>query len=288
MSFVSCYLMGGLGNQLFQIFATFSAAIEANILVVFQYSEVLNVGKSRPTYWDSFLVGLKPFTTIAINVYSAPRVAEEGFEYKPIVLPTPTPCYLFGYFQSYKYFERHFDRIIGFIRLREKQAEVVRKTQVLSDSITTVSMHFRLGDYMSLQDHHPVMPVTYYANALKHVVDKQMKDNFRVVYFNEKDDQETVNISIAVLSRMFPNVEFVKADLEQDWEQMLLMSVCKHNIIANSSFSWWGAYFNNNPDKIVCYPEVWFGPKSAHKNVGDLFPSGWHKGNLRFPFNPSL
>jgi hypothetical protein len=269
--------MGGLGNQLFQIFATISAAIDANLSPIFQYSQVLNVGKPRPTYWDSFLERLKPFTTTAINVYSCPRIAEQGFEFRPIALYTSTPSCLFGYFQSYKYFERHFDRIVELICLREKQAEVVRKTQLLSDSVPTVSMHFRLGDYVSLQDHHPVMPVKYYANSLKHLIDALSTDKFRVVYFNEKDDQETVNISISVLSRMFPNVEFVHADIDEDWEQMLLMSVCRHNIIANSSFSWWGAYFNNNPNKIVCYPAVWFGPKSAGKNTRDLFPSGWRQ-----------
>lgn len=277
MSFVSCYLMGGLGNQLFQIFATFSAALDANLSVVFQYSDVLNVGKPRPTYWHSFLERLLPFTTSSFNVYSVPRVAERGFEYEPVVLSTSTPSCLFGYFQSYKYFENHYYKIIELIRLREKQEAVMKKTKVLNEGKQTVSMHFRLGDYISLQDHHPVLPVKYYANALKHVVDKLSTDSLRIIYFNEKADQKTVDISITVLSRMFPNVEFVQADVVEDWEQLLLMSMCQHNIIANSSFSWWGAYFNNNPDKIVSYPEMWFGPKSAHKNLRDLCPSGWHK-----------
>jgi len=275
-SFVSCYLMGGLGNQLFQIFATFAAAIDANLSVVFQYSDMLNVGKPRPTYWNSFLEQLRPFTTTSINVYSCPRVAERGFEYEPINLSIGRPSCLFGYFQSYKYFEKHFEKIIDLIHLREKQAEVAAKSKVLGRR-TTVSMHFRLGDYVGLQDHHPVMPVKYYANSLKHMIEKLSDDSFRVIYFNENDDQATVNVSITVLSRMFPNVEFVRADVEEDWEQMLLMSVCHHNIIANSSFSWWGAYFNPNPSKIVCYPSVWFGPKSAAKDTRDLFPVGWQK-----------
>jgi hypothetical protein len=57
------------------------------------------------------------------------------------------------------------------------------------------------------------------------------------------------------------------------------MSLCKHNIIANSSFSWWGAYFNENLEKIVCYPSVWFG-KNVEHNVVDLFPNRWVKINV--------
>ncbi|MFM8313149.1 MAG: alpha-1,2-fucosyltransferase [Deltaproteobacteria bacterium] len=60
---------------------------------------------------------------------------------------------------------------------------------------------------------------------------------------------------------------------------MLLMSVCKDNIIANSSFSWWGAYFNSNPNKIVTYPSKWFGPIAGH-DTRDLCPPEWNKINV--------
>jgi hypothetical protein len=68
--------------------------------------------------------------------------------------------------------------------------------------------------------------------------------------------------------------------LLEDWEQMLLMSLCNHNIIANSTFSWWGAYLNDNPGKIVCYPEHWFMPE-VKKDVTDLFEEDW----IKIPFN---
>ena len=187
------------------------------------------------------------------------------------------PACLHGYFQSYKYFEKNYETIIQLIGLRAKQEDIRDKTTLLSCvGNTTISLHFRLGDYVEKQSHHPIMSIKYYMGALTHIIDQVGSDTFRVIYFGEKDDETTIKICIQILSKKFPHLEFVKADLEEDWEQMLLMSVCTHNIIANSSFSWWGAYFNRDPNKIVCYPSIWFGPALQH-NTKDLCPPEWVK-----------
>jgi hypothetical protein len=83
------------------------------------------------------------------------------------------------------------------------------------------------------------------------------------------------------LQKRFPDYTFLRASpVLEDWEQLLLMSLCKYNIIANSSFSWWGAYLNRDESKIVCYPDLWFGPAS-NNNTRDLFPDNWIEINTK-------
>ena len=79
------------------------------------------------------------------------------------------------------------------------------------------------------------------------------------------------------LEKEFPEYKFIRGENKlEDWEQMLFMSCCHHNIIANSSFSWWAAYFNFWPDKIICYPSIWFG-EIARNNTKDLCPPQWNR-----------
>ena len=287
MTILSCKLMGGLGNQLFQIFATISLALSTGKIFLFPYSDTLTTGITRPTYWYSLLDKLINNTTrsqpndVNSRIFSLPQIGEKGFEYDELmsirVNLEKNPACLYGYFQSYKYFEKYYETIIQLIGLRAKQEDIRNKTTLLHGGTPTVSLHFRLGDYVEKQSHHPIMSIKYYMGALHHIIDQLGSDTFRVIYFGEKDDETTIKICIQILSKKFPKLEFVKADLEEDWEQMLLMSCCTHNIIANSSFSWWGAYFNQNPDKIVCYPSIWFGPAMQNHNTKDLCPLSWYR-----------
>jgi hypothetical protein len=97
------------------------------------------------------------------------------------------------------------------------------------------------------------------------------------LYFCEEEDVEDVNETITKLKSDFPTLNFIRASNDlSDWEQMILMSSCLDNIIANSSFSWWAAYLNMNPYKIVCYPATWFGEVAGH-DTRDLCPMDWNK-----------
>jgi len=270
---ISCELMGGLGNQLFQIFATISYAMKHRQPFKFLYKDFLG---NRPTYWNTFLNSLMAFTVKQRPTMTV--IKETGFQFQIIQDPVQgEDSTLKGYFQSYKYFETHKNTLVRLIRLEEQKARV--KSQYNHNYDNLVSMHFRLGDYKNLQDCHPLMKYEYYRNSVQHIIDTTENIKLKILYFCEKEDEEDVQIIIDKLKTKFPECRFVKIDHGiVDWEQMLMMSLCRHNIIANSSFSWWGAYFNLREDKIVCYPDVWFGLKLADINdTRDLFPETWSK-----------
>jgi len=271
---ISGSLMGGLGNQLFQIFAIIAYSIQNKQR--FAFPETINNGNpKRPSYWDNFLSPLNNFTTISFLQNKIVR--EKGFEYNDLEsCLNDEHIYLDGYFQSYKYFEKYYDTICRLIGLKDQLN--LAQLQYKENYANYISMHFRLGDYKHLQNYHPIMPYEYYVNSLQYIINTTKKDNWTILYFCEKEDNEIVKITINKLKIEFPNCKFKKNwDEVEDWKQMLIMSNCDHNIIANSSFSWWGAYFNQNVDKIVCYPSLWFGPALADKNTKDLCPDKWIK-----------
>jgi len=277
--------MGGLGNQLFQIFTVISYAIKYKHMFKFTNAEELG-GEGctkRKTYWKTFLFKLSGFLIDQYPsfdiVYREPDFTFKELPYEHLQYNNSVNIMLSGYFQSYKYFQENYDIICRMLNVAEKRLdileEVVDKYHSMEFLEKSVSMHFRLGDYKKSPDYHPIMSADYYKNSLQHIVN-QIDYIPNILYFCEDDDVESVSETIQLLKSEFPTIEFERpANTLDDWQQMLLMSCCNHNIIANSSFSWWGAYFNVNPAKIVCYPSVWFGPKMSDVDVSDLFPDEW-------------
>ena len=271
----SIVLMGGLGNQLFQIFNLIAYCKRYNYDFQFQYSDQLTIGITRPTYWNTFLEKIKIYTNN--NLPKLPSNREHQFHYSEIP-NINTPIIFFGYYQSYKYFQNQYDKIIEMIELSNQKSIILQKYQDICDYDNTISIHFRIGDYIDKQEHHPLLDIKYYINSINNIIDKTNNKQWNILYFNQKEDNELVFEKIQVLKNIFPDIEFIKSpDTIDDWEQMLQMSNCRHNIIANSTFSWWGAYFNNHEDKIVYYPDIWFGPAQGNKYMGDLFPEKWDK-----------
>jgi len=279
---VSVDLKGGLGNQLFQIFTCMAHGLESNKDFMFSYTNELKCGTVRSTYWETFLSELRNYTTYNNTTISnatlacLPQYCETSFRYVKIPENTIDRVLLVGYFQSYKYFENSWGNISNAIKLSDQQASVKTQYADLFTDKTTISMHHRLGDYVNIQQCHPLMPYSYYYNAICNIL-MGKTHSIRVLYFCQEIDNESVSKIVSRLQTSFSEVEFVKVDdAIEDWKQMLIMSCCDHNIIANSTYSWWAAYFNSNKNKHVCYPSNWFGPALTHNTV-DLFPSDWQK-----------
>lgn len=279
-----CQPLGGLGNQLFVLFSIISLSKQTGCQ--FRIISDKMEWDKRPVYWNVFLKGLKPYLIKNVVNYTY-TYTEPAFEYKPIsdVLPYIESknqgqnfVMVSGYFQSAKYFENQKDYIIDLLKIPEQREQVSKKISVDFND-TVVSMHFRIGDYAepSTALVLPLMKIDYYMKALTYM-NQSLINPFKVLYFYERNNQEIIDGHISKLTNMFPHLEFIPImqGLE-DWEELLAMSCCHHNIIPNSTFGWWGAYLNSNPDKIVCYPSVWFGPVHEDENTDDLCPETWTK-----------
>lgn len=230
--------------------------------------------ENRAPYWDSVFKRLRENVDPKLMPQTLPRYMEDGFHYTPLK-ERADPFILFGYFQSYKYFDKHAEAINKKLNIRLEQELIRTKYLKLKN---TISLHFRIGDYSNVQMHYVLLKDSYYINAIEEVFERTGKTDWNIIYYCEAKDNIAVRTRMYKIKKQFPNTTFHKAsDDLTDWEQLLLMSCSSHNITANSTFSWWAAYFNNNPEKIVCYPSKWFGVANADKSTKDLFPPEWVK-----------
>ena len=258
---ITIEIMGGLGNQLFQIAVLISYSLTHKIPFYFEKKEPTRF--DRPFYWDNLLKSLSPFLKPHVPL---PLYKEPHFHYKEIPY-IHTPFKLFGYFQSYKYFKDHEETLFRFLKIRE--------TQKLFNVSNSISLHFRIGDYQHLQEHHPLLPTEYYIKALDMLLQDTQKDDWTILYFFEEKDRIQVHKHVKILKQTYRKLIFQPIDNNiSDWEQMIQMSLCNHNIIANSTFSWWGAYLNPLNNNVY-YPCQWFGPAQGGKLMNDLFPPHW-------------
>jgi len=313
---ITCYLQGGLGNQLFILFTTIAYALQNQQPVMFHYSEKLVHGYTvRYTYWHTFFSALKELTTTKPIMNGLPIIKEhkEGkyieldkIKVASVNASAPVSAILYGYFQSFKYFQDEYNEIshlLGIDDMRNRYFNWFDKNDMNPE--TTVSMHFRLGDYKKLNN---VLSLEYYKKSLAYIIDQYTDNNkglfippLTVLYFCEYENLAEVNENIKILqyvvqSEMTKNTSIQckfrycnltsaesatnaittnasssnqNAILGLPEDEMIIMSNCKYNIIANSTFSWWAAYIGDREDDnthIVCYPDI--------KNE-DLYPEKW-------------
>lgn len=241
-------LMGGLGNQAFIIATTYAYSLEHGLDCYF--SNETNEGLSGVTKRNSYKNSIFKF----INRCKKPRLRiyrERNFSYTP--LPKMDNVELFGYFQSSKYFDKYKSQIQDLF-LKHKDSCNIEMPKGIN-----VSMHFRRTDYTKLQHVHPCQSLEYYNNALNKI-EETVGKNYNLIVFSD-------DINWCKKQKFRKQPIFVDKD---DVTELYMMSLCDHNIIANSSFSWWGSYLNKNKNKIVIAPKKWFGPNGP-KNWEDIY-----------------
>lgn len=235
---VTCKLYGGIGNMMFQIAATIGTAAKNDDTYSIPYKSI-KFGKM----WDNPFIHLPFINKQVKKTYNEKRL----FVYDEIKYNGDI-C-LDGYFQSTKYFSHCVDRV-------KKEFDFIKS------GIDLVSIHVRRGDYLKKKDQFPVIDLEY----ISHATDYFMSLGFnRFLVFS--DDIEWCKATLPILE----DREFNFSENETPFYDMKIMACCKHNILSPSTFGWWAAYLNANPEKIVICPKIW----NLKHEVNELIPEDW-------------
>lgn len=291
MLLVISHLIGGLGNQMFQYAAGRALAItrgtelfvDISDLIAFpqhQGFELLKIfdcpvrlaerAHVRSVLgWQSSRRVQRLFRhPLLAALRTRHLVMEPHFDYWPGFRKLAPPSYLMGYWQSERYFYDIADIIRGDFSFHTPLAGHNLTLDKQISETNSVSLHVRRGDYVSNPQAfatHGACSIEYYETAIKYVSDRIPAPSFYVF----SDDMEWVRSHLKIRHPCC----YVECNNGADsYVDMQLMSRCKHNIIANSSFSWWGAWLNGNANKLVIAPRRWF---ANNTKTPDLLPSAW-------------
>lgn len=283
-------LMGGLGNQMFQYAFAKSLSLKRKLpfkidtkafefdklrdfeLGIFNLQDRIasteEIEFSKKTKESKYSILFKK------NFYKSAIKSDKIFTEKSLnhnskidFLPAE---YFEGYWQSEKYFIQFEQEIRNDFAMFIEPNSYYKELLQTATQTESVSIHFRRGDFINnsqTNEFHGICSLDYYSEAMKH-----MKENIGdVTFFMISDDIDWVKNEFKSEKDIF----FVENDKGSDYEDMRLMSSCKHNIIANSSFSWWGAWLNENNKKVVIAPKKWYKNDEVQKQTMDLIPDSW-------------
>lgn len=274
MSIVYLNIRGGLGNQLFQILSCYLYCEKHNKKLQISQS-ICTFGEftRNKVYWENLLDSFKNNLCDNFPDKNTMQCVDDNELYKT---EFENDIIVVGYFQKYTYFHEYNDNIYRYLDLETKKNKLKEILNINFEN--TISIHFRLGDYKIHQDCHPILPLHYYERSLDFIFKTHNKTVWNILYTCEDEDVNEVNIKILHLKEKYSNATFLRlGEKLDDWEQMLAMSLCDHNIMANSTFSWFSAYFNKNKNKCVCYPSLWYCGKMPFVNFNELFLPEWNK-----------
>lgn len=286
------YLQGGLGNQLFQ-YAFYLSRKEKGEKIVCD-GTILQILTQHNGYELESLFGIRDveYSTNRLLLRIVCRfIINKKFKLKETVLKFLSFCGLelvidtipsvykinlsnskcktwyFGYWQTEKYFIHIRPMLLDVFRFNE--SKLATRTSAVCKQIrcsNSVSLHIRRGDYMSEQNrvlYGDICTLSYYRHAIAIIQEKVIN----MVFYIFSDDIDWVKQNLGL-----PNAVFIDWNRQEDsWQDMYLMSQCKHNVIANSTFSWWGAWLNTNQDKIVITPHRFMNINAKC----DIIPDRW-------------
>ena len=276
-------LIGGLGNQLFQYAAGRAVAIRNDAELLLD-ARIYSAGRHRFYSLDHFCIKAK---IAALSQLPPPRssllryglwkylgrhprpVRERGWALNTNLLTLGPECYLRGYFFSEGYFADVAKQLRSELTFRAGPVGLNREMLNRIAGENAVALHVRRGDYLNRPKINPVLGQSYYDAAIAYVAERVDRPVFHV--FSDCPEWVRGNLRCDYPTVIHDHNQ--EADLSH--EDLRLMSSCRHNITANSTFSWWGAWLNPNPGKIVVTPKTWFGKQMSP--APDLVPSAWHR-----------
>lgn len=280
-------LQGGLGNQMFQYAVARSRCTDKKIYLDFSFLQKNNVSTEHFTKRDFelgiFDIQYKEFSDKQRNICFGNSLKDKiarkllygqtatvtQIENEFIEIPDTQNIYFDGYFQSEKYFKSIRELLLkefAFPALDEENNEIASQ---INSSENAVSIHIRRGDYLKPEvlKYHGCTDEDYYMKAVELLKEKHSELSF----FIFSDD-------IGYAQQLFQNLEnitFVDINFGKDsWKDMCLMSLCNHHIIANSSFSWWGAWLSQEKGSTIA-PENWFNKDVANFDIKNIVPPHW-------------
>jgi len=278
---ITVRMRGGMGNQMFQYAAARSLALSENAEVEIDCRDLIKKGdrnfalnyfslmshvkiidKGTPFNWPE-----RFFKKISKQLYSEPE-----YHFNPKFNLLKAPNYLEGYFQSEKYFLKYRKQILSDFSINSSSLKFVdHSIKNLLPPTTTVSLHVRRGDYITPKNLkiHGVLDIDYYQNAIE-LIKSKFGNHITICVFTDDIRWVEENLQLPQPARI---ISKFTNNMIQD---IFLMSQCNHHIIANSSFSWWGAWLNSSAEKTVIAPQKWFGEKKLKKiDTSDLYPDSW-------------
>lgn len=247
--------MGGLGNILFSLSTAYALSKKYNLDLKLCYNHTGYLHTPPSIYKNNIFNSFKELG----EKTNFQLINQIKFDFYEIEIPKNTNVFLNGYFQSENNFLNFKNDLITKLSPQEKNKKILLDKYPDLKLDRTVSVHVRKGNYKNLQEFHPLLSKEYYFKALENFIDHKI--------FIFSDDIESC---YDIFKRY--DCAFIKNDFDLD--DLYCMSLCKNNIIANSTFSWWGAWLNQNLNKKVIAPSTWFGSKMTFTSK-DIIPKEW-------------